>query len=77
ILVKKQVVDRSSVCGLPKPFIIVALLPITDSNSYDIPRQLLDRFFISYTYESVIGIPSGGGRSPMNVNRRNALIRNS
>nr|CAG8472133.1 13182_t:CDS:2 [Entrophospora candida] len=77
ILVKKQVVDRTSVYGLPKPFIIVALLPITDSNSYDIPRQLLDRFFINYTYESVIGIPSGGGRSPMNVNRRNALIRNS
>ncbi|CAJ0904843.1 10366_t:CDS:2 [Entrophospora sp. SA101] len=76
ILVKKQVVDRSSVCGLPKPFIIVALLPITDSNSYDIPRQLLDRFFISYTYESVIGIPSGGGRSPMNVNRHNVIVHN-
>nr|CAG8488844.1 14664_t:CDS:2 [Entrophospora candida] len=60
ILVKKQVVDRTSVYGLPKPFIIVALLPITDSNSYDIPRQLVS-----------------GGRSPMNVNRRNALIRNS
>ncbi|CAI2183534.1 9756_t:CDS:2 [Funneliformis geosporum] len=60
ILIRRQVIDRSTVYNLPKSFLVIVLLPIT-SMKYNLPNQLLDRFFISYTYEGV-----GAGKSPIN-----------
>lgn len=40
ILVKKQIIEKSSELELPKPFILIALLPITSSR-VNIPNQLV------------------------------------
>ncbi|CAG8793198.1 41693_t:CDS:2 [Gigaspora margarita] len=69
ILANKEVTDKSTTFYLPKPFLIVALLPESYPR-HSLPNQLIDRFFISYMYEGIIGF----GKSPI-VNRRNPMIR--
>ncbi|KAG9286744.1 hypothetical protein G9A89_012294 [Geosiphon pyriformis] len=71
ILIRKQAVDRH----IPRPFIVIALLPQSNGR-HNLPSQLLDHFFISYTYETTTG-NIGGGKSSLSVNRKNSLVRNS
>ncbi|CAG8531485.1 754_t:CDS:2 [Dentiscutata heterogama] len=69
ILANKEVNDKSTTFYLPKPFLIVALLPESYPR-HSLPNQLIDRFFLSYMYEGIIGF----GKSPI-VNRKNPMIR--
>ncbi|CAG8566851.1 13308_t:CDS:2 [Cetraspora pellucida] len=71
ILAHKEVIDKSTTFYLPKPFLIVALLPETYPR-HSLPNQLMDRFFISYLYEGIIGF----GKSQI-INRRNPMIKES
>ncbi|CAG8518949.1 12075_t:CDS:2 [Ambispora gerdemannii] len=71
MLIRKQVTDRTTSYNLPRPFIVVALLPLSNTR-YKLPNQLLDRFFISYTYEGIIG-NSGTGKAPLVLNRKNMV----
>ncbi|CAG8438432.1 14015_t:CDS:10 [Ambispora leptoticha] len=73
MLIKKQVTDRTTVYNLPRPFIVIALLPLSNTR-YKLPSQLLDRFFISYTYEGIIG-NSGSGKAVSSSNRKNNIVR--
>ncbi|CAG8627581.1 2638_t:CDS:2, partial [Dentiscutata erythropus] len=69
ILANKEVNDKSTTFYLPKPFLIVALLPESYPR-HSLPNQLIDRFFLSHMYEGIIGF----GKSPI-VSRRNPMIR--
>ncbi|CAG8534336.1 2895_t:CDS:2 [Acaulospora morrowiae] len=70
ILVKKQIIDKSTTYNLPTPFILIALLPATSSKP-NLPNYLIDRFFISYTYEGMPGV----GKYPITPSRKNSVIK--
>ncbi|GBB97887.1 hypothetical protein RclHR1_00310015 [Rhizophagus clarus] len=71
ILIRKQVIDKTTIHNISKPFIIIVLLPIT-TMKHNLPNQLLDRFFISYTYEGI-----GVGKSSAIPIKRSPLIKAS
>ncbi|CAG8524855.1 5355_t:CDS:2 [Paraglomus occultum] len=50
-IIKKRFCYRKESHSLPKPFIVIVLLPTTEER-LNLPNQLLDRFFISYEYEN-------------------------
>ncbi|RHZ76891.1 hypothetical protein Glove_187g119 [Diversispora epigaea] len=78
ILIKKRIIEKSNVLNLPRPFILIALLPTPKTSSgINLPNQLMDRFFINYTYEG-----GGGGIGKSSIlsnlyNRKGPIIRTS
>ncbi|KAL1921861.1 uncharacterized protein VTP21DRAFT_10503 [Calcarisporiella thermophila] len=79
MLVRRQVVtDRLALYNLPRPFIIIAILPYSSLQRPRLPSHLIDRFFISYAYDGLGGLPeSGGGGFKAVQSRRNPFFRST